>query len=322
MYDQEFWGSKNVIVTGGSGFLGAHVVRELEKAGAKYIFPVSRQTGIDLTNYGDALRLPFLPVGHDGEEQDLIIHLAANVGGIAYNMENPASLIADNLRMGINVLEAAREASYRLHKIVMLGTTCSYPANAPVPTPESSLWDGRPEASNAAYGVAKRAIHMAANAYRLQHGMNTITLLPTNLYGEYDTFDPNRSHVIPAILKKMHEAKRDGKDRIELFSDGRPTRDFLYAGNAAQAILLAAENFNGHWPINLGSGREISIRELANLCMYVTGWDGEIDWLGVKSGTLRRCLDTSAAKEYLGWQAQTSLVDGLRATYEWWISSI
>jgi GDP-L-fucose synthase len=247
----------------------------------------------------------------------LVIHLAAVVGGIGANRENPGSFFYENIMMGVQLMEAARRHS--VEKFVQLGTVCAYPKFARVPFKEDDLWNGYPEETNAPYGIAKKALLVQAQGYRDQYGLNAIYLLPVNLYGPGDNFDPASSHVIPALIKKCVDAVERGERAIEVWGTGRATREFLYVDDAAEGIVLAAEKYNGREPINLGSGHEISIRDLVNLIAKETGFDGEIIWDASKpDGQPRRALDVTRAAELLGFRTRTDFVDGLRRTIEWY----
>jgi nucleoside-diphosphate-sugar epimerase len=297
-----------VLVTGGAGFLGSHLVDRLERDGHDVF--VAKHSAYDLTSPGDAARL------FDDAGAELVFHLAAEVGGIGANRANPGRYWYANLAMGANVLEQAR-----LHdtpKLVISGTVCSYPKVAPVPFAEEYLWDGYPEPTNAPYGIAKKAILVGAQSYRDQYGLNTIFLLPTNLYGPRDKFDLETSHVIPALIRKMLEAE----DEVVLWGDGTPTREFLFVEDCAEAFVLAAERYDGPEPVNLGASREISIRELAEVIAEVTGYDGEIVWDTSKpGGQPRRSVDGSRARQVFGFEARTRLRDGLERTVSWYRSS-
>ena len=302
-----------ICVTGGAGFLGKRVVERLHQKECKSVFVV-RHRDHDLVNGADIERL-FRDV-----RPEVVIHLAAIVGGIGANRENPGRFFYENLMMGIQLMEAARR--YAVQKFVQVGTVCSYPKFAPVPFKEDDLWNGYPEETNAPYGIAKKALLVQAQAYRDQYGLNAIYLLPVNLYGPGDNFEPGSSHVIPALIKKCVDAVEQGESSIEVWGSGNATREFLYVDDAAEGIVLAAENHNGPEPINLGSGREISIRELVNLVAKETGFRGSIEWNTSKpDGQPRRSLDVSRAAELLGFRARTNFVEGLRRTIEWYKSA-
>ena len=299
-----------VLVTGGGGFLGTHVVERVRADGHEPFVP--RRKDYDLTRREDAARL------FADAKPELVLHLAAEVGGIGANLENPGRYWYSNLMMGAHVLELARETA--VDKLVILGTICAYPKFAPVPFREDDLWDGYPEETNAPYGIAKKALLVGAQAYREQYGLNTAFLLPVNLYGPRDNFDLQSSHVIPALIRKMIEADEAGAREVVLWGDGSPTREFLYVDDCAEGIWLAAKEYDGAQPVNLGTGEEISIRELAELVADLTGYRGEIRWDTSKpNGQPRRKLDTSRAEAAFGFRASTSLRDGLERTIEWYL---
>jgi GDP-L-fucose synthase len=272
---------------------------------------VVRRSDYDLVRAEDCARL-----FRDAKPQ-VVIHLAAVVGGIGANRENPARFFYENAIMGVQLIEGARV--HRVEKFVQVGTVCSYPKFTPAPFKETDLWNGYPEDTNAPYGIAKKALLVQLQAYRKQYGFNGIYLLPVNLYGPEDNFDPGSSHVIPALIKKCADAVRKGDGTVEVWGTGEPTREFLYVDDAAEAVVLAAENYNGPEPINLGSGREISIKELVNLIAKETGFAGHIVWNPTKpDGQPRRVLDVSRARDLLGFQARTNFSEGLRRTVEWY----
>jgi GDP-L-fucose synthase len=298
----------NVLVTGGGGFLGSHLVERLRAQGGEPF--AARRHDYDLTNAEDAARL------FAEAEPELVFHLAAEVGGIGANRANPGRYWYANLAMGLNVLEQSRLAGVR--KLVLVGTICAYPKFAPTPFREDDLWDGYPEETNAPYGVAKKSLLVGAQAYRDQYGLNAIYLLPVNLYGPGDNFDLETSHVIPALIRKMTES-RDRGDDVLLWGDGSPTREFLFVDDCAEGLLLAAERYEEPEPVNLGTGEEISIRELAELVAEATGFDGEMVWDTSKpNGQPRRRLDTSRARERFGFEARTSLREGIERTVAWY----
>jgi GDP-L-fucose synthase len=302
----------NVLVTGGTGFLGSHLVERLREAGVEPF--VARHSEYDLTNAGDVRRL------FSEASPDLVFHLAAEVGGIGANRTNPGRFWYANLIMGTHILEQSRLAN--VDKLVMVGTICSYPKFTPVPFREEELWSGYPEETNAPYGVAKRALLVGAQAYRDQYGLNVIYLLPVNLYGPRDDFDLETSHVIPAMIRKMLDAKKNDERRVVLWGDGSPTREFLYVEDCAEALVLAAERYNGPDPINLGTGHEISIGDLATLVAEISGYDGQIVWDTSKpSGQPRRCLDVSRAEELFGFRAGTPFREGLAQTVSWYLKT-
>jgi GDP-L-fucose synthase len=310
-----FWSEKQVVVTGGAGFLGRHVMSMLKERGAKQTF-VPRIEDYNLVDaaeirrmYGDAL------AGSD-PSRAIVIHLAANVGGIGANLEHPAEFFYDNLMMGVELMHQAYKLG--LSKFVAIGTVCAYPKFTPVPFREDDLWNGYPEETNAPYGLAKKMMLVQAQAYRQQYGFNAIFLLPVNLYGPGDNFNLRTSHVIPALIRKAVEAKASGAAKISLWGDGSPTREFLFVEDAADGIVTAAEMYSGPEPVNLGSGYEISIRDLATLIARETGFSGELAWETDKpNGQPRRALDVTRAKRYFGWQAKTPFDQGIRRTIEW-----
>lgn len=305
-----FWKNKKVIVTGGSGFLGSYVVETLRARGCTDIF-VPRSAEYDLTEQVNVRRL------YAEHRPDVVIHLAAVVGGIGANRENPGSFFYKNMMMGTMLMEEARLAG--VQKFVALGTICAYPKYTPVPFSETDLWNGYPEETNAPYGLAKKMMLVQAQAYRQQYGFNAIYLLSVNLYGPRDNFDPASSHVIPALIKKCMDAKNEGKDYIEVWGDGSATREFLYAADAAEGIVLAAERYNGNEPVNLGSGMEISIHDLTVLIAQLCSFEGDIRWDKTRpNGQPRRCLDTTRAKGEFCFTARTSFRDGLQKTVEWY----
>jgi GDP-L-fucose synthase len=302
--------NKRICVTGGGGFLGQRVVNRLRESGGDNLFVV-RRSEYDLVRGDDVERL------YREIKPQLVIHLAAVVGGIGANRDNPGRFFYENIMMGVQLMEGARHHS--VEKFVQLGTVCAYPKFARVPFKEDDLWDGYPEETNAPYGLAKKALLVQAQGYRQQYGLNAIYLLPVNLYGPGDNFDPASSHVIPALIKKCVDAVEHGASSIEVWGSGSATREFLYVDDAAEGIVLATEKYNGPEPINLGSGREISIRDLATLIANETGFRGEIIWDRSKpDGQPRRALDVSRAIELLNFRAQTDFVDGLRRTIEWY----
>ena len=311
---QSSWTDTRFLVTGGAGFLGQSVVEGLKRRGAtSIVIPRSREH--DLRREADIDRLL-------GEHRpDVIIHLAAVVGGIGANRANPGKFLYDNLAMGVHLMEQARLSGVR--KFVAIGTVCAYPKFAQVPFREDALWDGYPEETNAPYGLAKKMLLVQAQAYRQQYGFNAIYLLPVNLYGPRDNFDPGSSHVIPALIKKCLEAKMEGQRSIDVWGTGSATREFLYVDDCAEGILLATERYEKPEPMNLGTGREISVKELVHTIARLTGFDGDIRWDASKpDGQPRRCLDVSRARTELGFEAGTSLEEGLRRTVEWYAASV
>jgi GDP-L-fucose synthase len=298
-----------VAVTGGAGFLGRAVVRELEARGCGEPF-VPRRRDYDLRT-NDAIRR-FL----DDARPELLIHLAAVVGGIAANRRQPGKFFYDNLIMGTQLIEASRRAGVR--KFVCVGTVCAYPKHSPVPFSEDNLWDGYPEETNAPYGMAKKVLLVQLQAYRQQYEMNGIYLLPVNLYGPGDNFDPEDSHVIPALIRKFVEACERGANRVTCWGSGTATREFLYVDDCAEAIVSATERYDGADPVNIGGGHEISIADLAGKIGRLTGFEGQIEWDHSRpDGQPRRCLDTTRATECFGFQTRTELDDGLEKTIEW-----
>jgi len=306
---KNFWQNKRVCVTGGAGFLGSFVLEKLEERGAEEIF-VPHIEDYDLTLLEDIKRML------DEAQPDLIIHLAALAGGIEANRERPADFFYQNLMMGVPLMHESWERG--VEKFVAIGTICAYPKFTPIPFKEENLWEGYPEETNAPYGLAKKMLLVQAQAYREQHGFNAIYLLPVNLYGPRDNFNLVTSHVIPALIRKCVEAQERGGKEIVVWGTGSPTREFLYAGDAAEGILLAAERYNGSEPVNLGSGMEIGIKELVNLITRLTGFEGEIVWDTSKpDGQPLRSLDTQRAFEYFGFKAQMPFEEGLRRSIDW-----
>lgn len=304
--------NKKILLTGGAGFLGSHVLEKLLARGVKKenVF-APRSEEFDLR---ERRKCEEVLAG-----QEVVIHLAAKVGGIGYNQEKPGELFYDNIAMGANMLEAACRAG--AEKMLILGTICSYPKFTPVPFKEENLWNGYPEETNAPYGLAKKALLVGAEAYRQEHGFNAITLFPVNLYGPRDSFDARRSHVIPALIKKVADAKREGKNSIEVWGTGRATREFLYVEDAAEAIILALTRYDKPEPVNIGSGREISIKDLVRLICRLMGYDGEVRWDASKpDGQPRRLLDVRKAEREFGFRARTDFEEGLKKTIQWYYS--
>ena len=305
-----FWHGKRVCVTGGGGFLGSFVTEELKARGADEIF-VPRQAEYDLRDLVSIRRC------YDKADPEVVIHLAAVVGGIGANMVNPGKYFYDNAIMGIQLIEEARLRG--IPKFVALGTICAYPKFTPIPFQEEELWNGYPEETNAPYGLAKKMMLVQLQAYRQQYGYDGIYLLPVNLYGPRDNFDLESSHVIPAMIRKMSTARDSSAETVTLWGDGSPTREFLYVADCAKGILDAAEKYDGPEPVNLGSGDEIGMRDLAELIARHTGFEGEIVWDTSKpNGQPRRQLDVSRSRESFGWQATTQFDDGIRETAQWW----
>lgn len=301
---------KRIVVTGGAGFLGSHLVEHLRSLSPAEIV-VPRSADCDLVDRAAVRAL------YRDARPDVVFHLAARVGGIGANQSNPGKYFHDNLQMGIHVLEEGRRAG--VAKIVMVGTICSYPKHTPVPFREADLWNGYPEETNAPYGVAKKALLVMAQAYRAQYHLNAITLLPVNLYGPRDNFDLETSHVIPAIIRKCLAARARGDDHVVLWGDGTPTREFLYVDDCARALVLAAERYDAPDPINVGAGSEISIAELAERICRATGFEGRIEWdTSRPNGQPRRMLDTSLASARFGFRAEIDLEAGLRRTVAWY----
>jgi GDP-L-fucose synthase len=309
-----YWTNRKVIVTGGAGFLGSYVVDKLRERGCSDVFVV-RSAEYDLTEQAAVRRLLA------EHPTDVVIHLAAVVGGIGANRENPGAYFYKNAMMGTMLMEEARLAG--VEKFVALGTICAYPKFTPVPFNEADLWNGYPEETNAPYGLAKKMMLVQAQAYRQQYDFNAIYLLPVNLYGPRDNFDPASSHVIPALIKKFVAAKQAGTPYIEAWGDGSATREFLFADDAAEGIVLAAEKYEGDGPVNLGSGMEISIKELTNLIAEIVGFEGKVHWDTSKpNGQPRRCLDTSLAEREFNFKANTNFRDGLEKTIAWYCTSM
>ena len=308
----EDWSTRRVLVTGGGGFVGRVVVAKLRERGASV--DIVRSSEHDLTKAGDVERL------FEETRPDVVFHLAAKVGGIGANMGAPATLYLDNLLMGTFVIDEARRRE--VEKTIVAGTICAYPKFTPVPFREEDLWSGYPEETNAPYGIAKKALLVQAQANRAQYGQNCIYLLPVNLYGPHDKFHPSVSHVIPALIKKCVDARDAGETTIDVWGTGQATREFLYVDDAAEGILLGAERYDGPEPVNLGSGNEITIKDLAELIAKVSGFEGDLVWDTSKpDGQPRRGLDTSRAESLFGFTAQTSLEEGLRRTIDWYVAN-
>ena len=308
-----FWKDNTFLVTGGAGFLGSHLIEWMKEKG---VVPenirVTRSKTTDLRIWEHCVDAV--------QDIDVVIHLAAKVGGIGYNRNNPATLFYDNAMMGIQLMEAARRAG--VEKFVQVGTVCAYPKYTPVPFKEEDLWNGFPEETNAPYGVAKKMLLVQAQAYREQYGFNAIYLLPVNLYGPRDNFDPESSHVIPALIRKFVDAKLSKSDTVEVWGTGSASREFLYVDDAARGIVLATERYNKPDPVNLGSGMEITIKDLVALIGELTGFAGKIIWDTTKpDGQPRRCLDVSRAREEFGFEAGMGFREGLERTIEWYIGN-
>lgn len=304
------WRGKRVIVTGGAGFLGRHIVQRLQAAGCGQVF-IPRKADYDLRELVNIRRL------YHETRPHLVIHAAGVVGGIGANQEHPAEFFYDNLMMGVQLLHEAWRS--KVEKFISVGTVCAYPKFTPVPFKEEDLWNGYPEETNAPYGLAKKMLLVQSQAYRQQYGFNSIFLLPVNLYGPGDNFDPGTSHVIPALIKKCLDAQVRGESEIVVWGDGSPTREFLYVEDAAEGIRLAAENYNASEPVNLGSAFEISIKELVQAIAQVTGFTGKIIWDTSKpNGQPRRKLDIHRAESEFGFRAQMDFPEGLRRTVEWY----
>jgi GDP-L-fucose synthase len=306
-----FWADKKILVTGGAGFLGSFIVEKLikERGVSPENIRVPRSKEMDLKIWENCVKAV--------KDMDIVIHLAAKVGGIGFNKKYPATLFYDNAIMGIQLVEAARQEG--VQKFVAIGTVCAYPKYTPVPFREEELWNGYPEETNAPYGIAKKILLVQAQAYRQQYGFNAIYLLPVNLYGPRDNFDPESSHVIPALIKKMVDAKLEGKSEVVVWGTGKASREFLYVEDAAEGILLAAEKYDKPDPVNLGADKEITIKGLVDLIAELTEYKGKIVWDTSKpDGQPRRCLETNRAKEEFGFQARTDFKEGLKRTIEWY----
>lgn len=304
--------NKRIVLTGGAGFLGRHLQERLRARGVhsdQLMIPLIE--AYDLTQESDVARM------YEAMRPDIVIHLAAEVGGIGANRDNPGRFFYSNMAMGLHLVEQARRR--KLEKFVQIGTICAYPKFTPVPFREEDLWNGYPEETNAPYGIAKKALLVMLQGYRAQYGFNGIYLLPVNLYGPGDNFNPASSHVIPALIKKCVDAVKKGSERIECWGTGSASREFLYAADAAEAIALATERYNGAEPVNIGAGFEITIKDLAEKIARLTGFKGRLQWDPTKpDGQPRRCLDTSLAKEYFGFEAKTDFDAGLKATIDWY----
>jgi GDP-L-fucose synthase len=304
------WEETKIVVTGGSGFLGSRVVALLKDKGAKNIV-VPRSSDCDLRIQENCSKIT--------KDVDVVFHIAAKVGGIGFNQEKPGELFYDNLMMGVNLMEASRRNNVK--KFVALGTICSYPKFTPLPFSENDIWGGYPEETNAPYGLAKKMLLVQSQAYELQYDFKSIVVFPTNLYGPNDNFDPNSSHVIPAIIKKVYNAQKNNEKTISLWGDGSPTRDFLYVDDAAMGIILAAEKYNKSEPLNLGSDFEISIKDLAEKIIELMNVNIEIQWDTSKpNGQPRRCVSIDRAKKEIGFEPKISLGEGLKRTINWYVN--
>ncbi len=303
---------KKILVTGGAGFLGRRVTERLEGMGA--LVQVVRRAGVDLTD--QAATRAFFAI----TKPEIVVHLAAEVGGIGANRDNPGRFFFANMAMGLNVVDESRRVG--VEKLVVAGTVCAYPKHTPVPFREEDLWEGYPEETNAPYGVAKKALLVMLQAYREQYGLNGIYLLPVNLYGPGDNFDLETSHVIPALIRKFLAARDGGAESVEVWGTGSPSREFLHVDDAARAIALATGQYEEPDPVNIGAGREVTIRELVELIAELTGFQGEITWdTSRPDGQPRRMLDTTRARERFGFEAAVPLEEGLRETIDWWVEN-
>jgi len=309
---KNYWADKRVVITGGSGFLGKHLAQKISLNKPKSIF-IPKYPEYDFRKYEDCLKV--------AKKGDIIIHLAANVGGIGYNREFPASLFDDNILMGTFMMKAAHEVGVK--KYITLGTICSYPKFTPIPFKEEDIWNGYPEETNAPYGLAKKMQLVQSLAYRQQYNFNSICLFPVNLYGPGDNFNPKSSHVIPALIRKFIDAKRSGEKEVVVWGTGKASREFLYVEDAAEAIMLASEKYNKSEPVNLGAGFEITIRELAEMIKKLADYQGKIVWDKTKpDGQPRRMLDVLKAKKEFSFVAKTSFENGLKKTIEWYIKNL
>jgi len=308
--NKKFWKDKKVLVTGGAGFLGTHLVQQLKKAGVQVFVPRSKEYDLRKKNICRQLV----------KNKDIVIHLAAKVGGIGYNRERPGEMCYENILMGTFLMEEARLA--KVSKFVAIGTVCSYPKYTPVPFKETDLWNGYPEETNAAYGLAKKMLLVQSQSYRIQYGFNSIYLIPVNLYGPGDKFDPDKSHVIPALIKKIVDAKQQKENKVIVWGHGKATREFLYVEDAARGIILAAEKYNAPDPVNLGSNSEISIKDLVRLISKIVGFKGRISWDQTKpDGQPRRKLDSNRALKEFGFKSKTNFTQGLRNTINWYLQN-
>ena len=309
----DFFKDRRIVVTGGAGFLGSYIIEGLQKRGCKNIL-VPKIEDYNLVNLPDVIRM------YDDMKPDIVIHLAAVVGGIGANRQHPGKFFYENLMMGVQLIEQARLRN--LEKLVALGTVCSYPKFTPVPFKEDDLWNGYPEETNAPYGLAKKMLLVQSQSYRTEYGLNSIFLVPVNLYGPRDNFNPESSHVIPALIKKCVDAIDAGDDHIVCWGTGKASREFIYVSDAAEGILLATERYNGPQPVNIGAGFEITIKDLVEKIVKLTGFKGEIRWDSSKpDGQPRRWLDVSRAKQLFGFEAQMSFDEGLKRTIDWYIKN-
>jgi GDP-L-fucose synthase len=306
----DYFKNRCVVVTGGAGFLGSYVIEGLRKRGCKSIL-VPEIQNYNLVNLDDIIRM------YDDMKPDVVIHLAAVVGGIGANRAHPGRFFYENLMMGVQLIEQARIRN--IEKFVAIGTVCAYPKFTPVPFKEEDIWNGYPEETNAPYGLAKKMLLVQSQSYRDEYGFNSIFLVPVNLYGPRDNFDPQSSHVIPALIKKCVDAVQNGDDRIECWGTGNASREFIYAQDAAEGILLATEHYNSSEPVNIGTGFEITIKDLAEKIADITGFRGQIRWDNANpDGQPRRCLDVSKAQKLFGFKAKTDFDTGLKETIEWY----
>lgn len=309
-----FWSDKEILVTGGAGFLGSSLIKRILDDGAHVSrIRIPRSAELDLRKWENCVEAV--------NDVDLVIHLAARVGGIGFNRKYPGKLFYDNAVMGIQLMEAARQQC--VDKFVVVGTVCAYPKFTPVPFMEGDIWNGYPEETNAPYGLAKKMLLVQSQAYRQEYGFNSIYLLPVNLYGPGDNFDPDSSHVIPALVKKFVEAVRTGSKSVDVWGTGKASREFIYVDDAARGIALAAERYDKPEPVNIGSGIEISINRLVEIIAKLTGFEGTVNWDTSKpDGQPRRCLDVSRAREEFGFEAEMDFEEGLRRTVDWYLSQL